>query len=123
MVAICSHLFYTGDNNNSSLYREPRRVLECLQRSLKIADACTMASPSNVYLFIDILDRYVFYFEKGTPLITDAFVSRLIALINEHLTGSGNQDNLAHYKQILKYIQRKKVKRGSGDEKFLKVVF
>lgn len=121
MVTICSHLFYTGDDDDTNAYRHPQRVLECLQRSLKIADACTMASSSNVHLFLDILDHYVYYFEKGTPLITDRFVSGLIALIKEHLSGSKDQDVLVHYQQILKYIQHKKTS-DNGKEKFAQVL-
>lgn len=122
MVTLCSHLFYTGDDNDPNAYRHPQRVLECLQRSLKIADACTMASASNVNLFIDVLDHYVFYFEKGTPLITDRFVSGLIALINEHLARSKDQEVLTHYKQILKYVQGKKGNGRGPNKKFAKVV-
>merc|ERR1712238_59702 len=92
MVTLVSHLFYTGDANDPTAYRNPQRVLECLQRSLKIADACSMASSSNVHLFIDILDNYVYYFEKENPLITEKFVSGLIALINEHLSSTSGDN-------------------------------
>jgi len=118
MVTLCSHLFYTGDDNDPNAYRHPQRVLECLQRALKIADACTTASASNVYLFIDILDHYVFYFEREAPLITDRFVSGLIALINEHLAGSTDQDALVHSQQIVKYVQAKKL----SDKKFARII-
>ena len=70
-----------------------------------------MASSTNVHLFIDILDNYVYYFEKENPLITEKFVSGLIALINEHLSSTSG-DNIveakAYYRQILRYIMRKK---------------
>jgi hypothetical protein len=39
-------------------------VLECLQRSLKIADTC-MDAATNIRLFVEILNEYLFYFEKG----------------------------------------------------------
>ncbi|CAM9200242.1 unnamed protein product [Phaeothamnion confervicola] len=89
MIVLCSHLFWvpetgasgggiggTGGGGGVGIggwaggrqrgYRDGRRVLECLQRALKIADAC-MASGAHVQLFVEILDRYVYYFEEGNP--------------------------------------------------------
>jgi len=129
MVTLCSHLFYntggTSDNNNNNTqsptsYQNPKRVLECLQRSLKIADICMSQSPVNISLFIEILDHYVYYFEKEVPLITDKFVSGLIALINEHIDNIKDYSDAsiqaqAHYRQILNYITVKKKKEGAKD--------
>lgn len=103
---------------DTNTYRNPQRVLECLQRGLKIADACSMSSSSNVQLFVEILDYYVYYYEIENPVITDKFVSGLIALINEHFdsiggAGSGSgatAEARAYYGQILDQIKRKKMK-------------
>ena len=46
--------------------RDARRVLECLQRSLKIADVC-IAGGVNAQLFIEILNHYVYFFEADNP--------------------------------------------------------
>jgi hypothetical protein len=78
-----------------------------------------MASPTNVHFFVDILDRYVFFFEKENPVITHKFISGLVALINEHMEniesmGGGSYDSSAimaaqaQYRQILQHIHRKK---------------
>jgi vacuolar protein sorting-associated protein 35 len=58
MITLCSHLFSppapAGDlNANVTPYSDPDRVLECLQRALKVA------SVSNPNIFVEILDRYV----------------------------------------------------------------
>jgi vacuolar protein sorting-associated protein 35 len=88
-----------------------------LQRALKLADASTRASAAYVYLFVDLLDHYVYFFEKGNPSITDKYVSGLAALIKEHLrtlTPSGSGDAVAinesksQFDEILRYIQGKK---------------
>ncbi|CAM9980541.1 unnamed protein product, partial [Heterosigma akashiwo] len=47
---------------------------ECLQRALKIADACLAASPMWRF-FLRILDQYIYLFAHGCPQITDKFVS------------------------------------------------
>jgi len=115
MVCLCSRLFYVGGKDDVNTYRNPQRVLECLQRGLKIADACSMSSSSNVQLFVEILDYYVYYYEIENPSITDKFVSGLIALINEHfdsigITGStAIAETRAYYEQILDQIRRKKI--------------
>jgi len=121
MVCLCSRLFYVGGEGGASRYRNPQRVLECLQRGLKIADSCTASSPSHVQLFVEIFDYYVHYFEIGTPSITDKFVSGLIALINEHFASIGATssttiaESRAYFEQILDTIRRRKVDESSKD--------
>ena len=50
--------------------RDPKRVLECLQRSLKTADACMTSAQPPISLFVEILDHYLAHLEAGNPLIT-----------------------------------------------------
>ncbi|CAE7558094.1 VPS35B, partial [Symbiodinium microadriaticum] len=64
-------------------YADCDRVLECMQRSLKIASVC------NPDIFVEILDRYIFYFENHNPLIHVRYISGLIALINEQMGTDG----------------------------------
>ncbi|KAL7444351.1 hypothetical protein ACHAXH_009951 [Discostella pseudostelligera] len=124
MVCLCSRLFYLGGKDDINTYRNPQRVLECLQRGLKIADACTMSSSSNVLLFVEILDYYVYYYEIENPVITDKFVSGLIALINEHfdsigMSGSSTMlETRAYYGQIINQIKRKQTEDGKNKERF-----
>lgn len=47
----------------TQLYRDGKRVLECLQRALRVADAC-MDTAVSVELFVEILNRYVYYFDQ-----------------------------------------------------------
>ena len=64
MVTLCSHLFWPRDIPPPAVegeevevpeqrYADCDRVLECMQRSLKIASVC------NPNLFVEILDRLV----------------------------------------------------------------
>lgn len=52
-----------GVTNPSQLYRDGKRVLECLQRALRVADSC-MEQATSIELFVEILDRYVYYFDQ-----------------------------------------------------------
>jgi vacuolar protein sorting-associated protein 35 len=44
-------------------------VLECLQRALRVADACMDAAVS-VELFVEILNRYVYYFDQENDAVS-----------------------------------------------------
>jgi vacuolar protein sorting-associated protein 35 len=80
-----------------------------------------MASSSNIQLFVEILDYYVYYYEIENPAITDKFVSGLIALINEHLDSTGGtgssavMETRAYYEQVLKGIKKKKAEKSTAD--------
>lgn len=43
-------------------------MLECLQRALRVADAC-MDTAVSVELFVEILNRYVYYFDQGNETV------------------------------------------------------
>ncbi|KAI9877938.1 MAG: Vacuolar protein sorting-associated protein 35, partial [Watsoniomyces obsoletus] len=66
-VYLASHLWWAieipgREEDNSNFYRDGKRVLECLQRALRVADAC-MDTAVSVELFVEILNRYVYYFD------------------------------------------------------------
>lgn len=46
----------------------PSRVLECLQKSLKIADSC-MDTVTNELLFLELLNQYTYHYEKENPMV------------------------------------------------------
>jgi len=116
MVALCSHLFYPVGKVGDFVYTNPQRTLECLQRSLKLADASAMSAPSNVTLFVDLLENYVYFYEENNPVITEAYVTGLVALIREHLESfnelvgadaSAVAEAKTHFVQVVDYIERK----------------
>ncbi|KAF9930327.1 Vacuolar protein sorting-associated protein 35 [Mortierella alpina] len=96
-VYTCSHLWWgtmvvgqaEGGEDSASPYRDGKRVLECLQKALKIADSC-MDNVTNVELFVEILNRYIFYFERQNEAVTVKYLNGLIDLINTNL---GNMEN------------------------------
>ncbi|KAG9290512.1 hypothetical protein G9A89_002487 [Geosiphon pyriformis] len=96
-VYLSSHLWWATavDGRNEKpieeLYRDGKRVLECLQKALKIADSC-MDSVTNVELFVEILNRYIYYFERQNDAVTVKYLNGLIDLINTNLTTMDNPD-------------------------------
>lgn len=109
----------------SQLYRDGKRVLECLQRALRVADSC-METATSIELFVEILDRYVYYFDQQNesvsllahPFIrwltmaqvTTKYLNGLIELIHSNLAGN-QQDSASiesskkHFHQTLENIR------------------
>lgn len=57
----------------AQLYRDGKRVLECLQRALRVADAC-MDTAVSVELFVEILNRYVYYFDQQNEAVSSRYL-------------------------------------------------
>mmetsp|Transcript_118293 Transcript_118293/g.341957 ORF Transcript_118293/g.341957 Transcript_118293/m.341957 type:complete len:1440 (+) Transcript_118293:219-4538(+) len=119
MVAQCAHLFYKVGTDGEALYSNPQRSLECLQRSLKLADSCTNTNPANVQLFVDLLEDYLFFFEKKHPSVSGNYITGLVALIKEHTENLGKfggsdsspvGDAKAHFLRVVKHIKEMKDK-------------
>eukprot|EP00743_Colponemidia_sp_Colp-15_P001456 GILK01001595.1.p1 GENE.GILK01001595.1~~GILK01001595.1.p1 ORF type:complete len:829 (-),score=163.63 GILK01001595.1:162-2573(-) len=99
-VYLCSHLFWAG-TDTEELYRDGKRVLECLQRSLKIADICNQ-SAMHVPLFIEILNHYLYYFDNRNEAISSQYISGLVDLIREHLSNATDpSEAVTNAKQFL----------------------
>jgi vacuolar protein sorting-associated protein 35 len=46
------------------MLRDGKRVLECLQKSLRIATSC-IDDLTTVELYVSALEQYLYYFEHG----------------------------------------------------------
>lgn len=73
-MCAASHLWWSTEARGregedvKELYRDGKRVLECLQRALRVADACMDAAVS-VELFVEILNQYVYYFDQENDAV------------------------------------------------------
>lgn len=123
-VYACSHLFWADDQDG---IKDGERVLLCLKRSLRIADAAqqmasvTRGSGGPVTLFVEILNKYIYFFEKGNPQVTSASIQSLIELIRTEMqsdTTTPDTASNAFFASTLRYIQFQKQKGGAMGEKF-----
>ncbi|KAK9367768.1 vacuolar protein sorting-associated protein 35 [Lipomyces kononenkoae] len=123
-VYFASHLWWAvevavrgEEEGKTLLYRDGKRVLECLQRALRVADAC-MDSAVSIELFVEILNRYVYYFDRGCEVVTVKYVNGLISLIMSNLSStidqSTNDSPRKHFERTLQYINSQK----EEDERF-----
>lgn len=96
-VCFASHLWWASEvvgrdgKEDKELYRDGKRVLECLQKALKIADS-VMDTVTNLELFVEILNRYIYYFERKNDAVTVKYLNGLIDLINTNLENLDNPD-------------------------------
>nr|CAN77886.1 hypothetical protein VITISV_041912 [Vitis vinifera] len=123
-VYACSHLFWVDDQDS---IRDGERVLLCLKRALRIANAAqqmanvTRGSSGSATLFVEILNKYLYFFEKGNPQITIAAIQSLIELITTEIqSDTMSQDPAADafFASTLRYIQFQKQKGGALAEKY-----
>lgn len=78
---------------------------------MKLADACTSSNPANVRLFVELLDHYLFFFEKKNPKVTGNYITGLVALIKEHMDNLGQVGEAKeHFFQIVRHIKGMKEK-------------
>ncbi|CAH0479011.1 unnamed protein product [Peronospora belbahrii] len=102
MVLKCAHLFWHPSQ------RDGKRVRECLQRSLRIADSMKDVVSNQVFLFLDILEAYVYFFEMQTPEVTRNYLVGLLALVKDHLNnmelGQSRREGEFRYRAIMRYI-------------------
>lgn len=113
-VYLASHLWWavpisargeTEDEN--TLYRDGKRVLECLQRALRVADAC-MDTAVSVELFVEILNRYVYYFDQQNEAVTVKYLNGLIELIYSNIRSNQEASSIdmpkRHFQRTIDYI-------------------
>ncbi|KAI5481112.1 hypothetical protein MNV49_005547 [Pseudohyphozyma bogoriensis] len=139
-VALASHLWWQtevvgreGKADTKELYRDGKRVLECLQKSLRIATS-SIDELTSVQLYCDALDQYLYYFERGVEAISAKHINSLIELITSQIDNIHSPDVhpsagatsgliegvntaeavIAHFRNTLVYIQGRK--EGLGHE-------
>jgi vacuolar protein sorting-associated protein 35 len=118
-VYLASHLWWgveipaLGEEEGvTQFYRDGKRVLECLQRSLRVADMC-MDSAVSIELFVEILNRCLYYFIHGNESISIKYINGLIELIKTNIETLSQEGNVSenpkkHFERTLEYITLQK---------------
>jgi len=114
-------------------YQDSKRVLECLQKSLRIANSA-IEEIVTVQLYCDTLDQYLYYLDRGAPTVAPKFVNNLVELITSNIDGISSPEVhpsqrappglvegvqtpemiTKHFRNTLVYIQRKKYAASEG---------
>lgn len=129
----CAHLWWwceshvdgspTVEGGDGGLYRDPKRVLECLQKALRVADLC-MNPFLSLRLFVEILDRCLIFYVYGNPTVDARYINGLIELIRtnlESLKGDADDDEAVFasirgsFERTLAYIEEQRVEDRFSD--------
>ncbi|KAL0576891.1 retromer complex subunit Vps35 [Marasmius crinis-equi] len=114
-------------------HQDSKRVLECLQKSLRIATSA-IEEIVTVQLYCDTLDHYLFYLDRGTPAVAPKFVNSLVELITSSIDNVTAPDVhpsqrappgliegvqtpemiIRHFRNTLYHIQRRKNAAAEG---------
>eukprot|EP00793_Prasinoderma_coloniale_P000638 PRCOL_00003787-RA len=111
-----------AENREALPYRDPANVLMCLKRALKLANAAEeMASSVGgganeaVSLYVEILNKYLYFFDRSVPGVTAAMISDLVELIGSDMSkleGEVAEGTKAFFQATLARIASK---RAAGD--------
>ncbi|EPQ61153.1 vacuolar protein sorting-associated protein 35 [Gloeophyllum trabeum ATCC 11539] len=80
-----------ADTTRAYPHQDSKRVLECLQKALRIANSA-IEEIVTVQLYCDTLDQYLFYLDRGAPAITPKFVNSLVELITSSIDNIASPD-------------------------------
>jgi vacuolar protein sorting-associated protein 35 len=115
----CAHVFWPADEKQAA-FRDEKRVLACLQRSLKIANGCM---GQQLHLFVEILNQYLYFYDRGCPSITVQYLKGLISLIEEQRRSVDDNDvsraAKLHYENTLQHIAIKQ--QGESGERYQEI--
>ncbi|GAX84024.1 hypothetical protein CEUSTIGMA_g11449.t1 [Chlamydomonas eustigma] len=128
-VCECSHLSWQDDSTEvpGVAVRDSARVMSCLKRALKIANSAkqqvTVAARagdcSYITLYIEILEHYLFYFDRSVENFTASVLQPVIDMVQSEvmlsLTKAGDSEARRLWSKTLEYIHQLKVK-ATGDK-------
>lgn len=96
-VLMASHLWWQLDipgrpaSKDKPLLKDGKRVLECLQKSLRIANSC-VDDRSTVEISCSALDQYIYYFSQGVEEVQPKSLTSLIDAISSSLSNLSSSD-------------------------------
>ncbi|CAD1473373.1 unnamed protein product [Heterotrigona itama] len=85
-IATCSHIFWSGKSlaTGGKEMQNRFKVLDCLRKGIRIASQC-MDTSVQVQLYVELLNHYIYFYEKGNTTFTVDIVNQVVAKIKEEL--------------------------------------
>jgi vacuolar protein sorting-associated protein 35 len=85
-VSACAHLFWSGKSKatKGEAMKDGKKVVECLNKGSRITNQC-MDLGVKVQLFVELLNHYIYFFEKGNDQVTVQILNQLVSKVKEEL--------------------------------------
>ena len=92
--------------------RDEKRVMDCLKKGIKIASQC-MDSGTKAQLYVELLNKYVYFYERGHTGIKIEVLQEIVDRIKEELpnleAGSDEADQInKHFDNTVAHLALKK---------------
>ena len=102
--AQCEAIICASSLYNSQFRADGKKVMDQLKKALKICDVC-MSSAKNLYLCVDLLNKYLFFYIYEATFMTHEDINNLLDFIKEHVDGLEDKEAA---KDGLKYLENTK---------------
>ena len=102
--AQCEAIITASNLYNSQFRADGKRAMDQLKKAHKICDVC-MTSAKNLYLCVDLLNKYLYYYIYEASFMTAEDVNNVIDFIKEHVDGLEDREAA---KAGLKYFENTK---------------
>ena len=88
---------------------DEKRVLDCLKKGVKIA-AQSMDPGTKAQLYIELINKYMFFYERGHTGITETMLQELMKRVQDELpnleTGSDEADQIRrHFENTMSHAE------------------
>ncbi|XP_065915145.1 vacuolar protein sorting-associated protein 35-like isoform X2 [Dysidea avara] len=120
-VALCAHLFWSGkviSPEDPTECGDGKRVVECLRRSGRIAVTCEDTLELKAQLLVELLNKYMYFYEQENDEITSTMVERLIEMVKEAVTKLSDSEEAnmikTHFANAISHIKRLKSSKDSS---------
>ncbi|CAE8651138.1 unnamed protein product, partial [Polarella glacialis] len=109
-IASCSLLFWCAAR------RDAKRVRECLERCLKTCEAVVQSDSTQVGLWVEMLDSYIYFYEVDCEEVSLTFIQSLLGICKEHvdfaekepISEADGRKARAHLKSSVTYLRNLK---------------
>jgi len=117
-VTMCAHMFWTAkvrsEDGTSKEMKDGKRVVECLKKGIRIAGQ-SLDKSVQVQLYIEILNSYIWCYEKNNDQVTVQTLNQLIAKIKEDISslekGVEADQIRSHFSNTLAHLE---LRRAAG---------
>lgn len=79
--------------------RDEKRTLECLKKGVRIASQC-LDTGVQVQIYVELLNHYLFYFERGNSLITVTILNHVSDTQYNNLRKGKSKTKLKHWRKL-----------------------
>jgi hypothetical protein len=97
-ILSCCNLYWSNE-----VLRDANKVLECLTKAQKFAEFA-MTNAQNLILLVHILNKYIYFIEKNSGIVTSTMINDLMEKYANHLeTIKTENTNVLFLADIEKY--------------------